>query len=407
MGRWAEVYFTTPPERRDQAVVELLRELVAESQPVFTEERYTEANSIHPAASSYGNRICPACGEENPGDQKFCGMCGVDLSVVDLSVRDAGQRAGAEIRGTEAGGARVEPRPTREVASRGANPELEENPQARNYKWTNQPSLPGPASPKPIRRRAELLSISDLARSDREARRQNSWNDDHMANQGPTLIPVYEPESYRYRVYLGVTLAILLSLFIYMAWRSTLAGRGAARPLPAAVPGTSPEPARQPAPAPEPTKSSPAASARSNTASENSMAKTASTPAAEARPAPARSPAGPASATPAAALASTAIPPTSAVSARGNGSEELAIAQTYLSGTAGKARDNGEAAKWLWKSVAKHNATAALMLSDLYLRGNGVEKNCDQAHLLLDAAARKGVSGAAERLRNLQAFGCQ
>ena len=273
MGRWAEVYFTNPPERRDQAVIELLRKLVAESQPVFTEERYTESNSIHPAASSH-NRVCPSCGEENPGDQKFCGMCGVDLSA-----KDAGKRAGAEIRGTEAGGARAEQRPAREVTSRGVNPELEENPQARDNKWTDQPSLHGPASPKPIRRRAELLNISDLPRSDREARRQNSWNGDQMADPGLNLIPDYEPESYRYRVYLGVTLAILLSLFIYMAWRSTLAGRSAARPLPAAVPRTSPEPALQPAPAAEPTKSSPPASATTHTSGQNSVAKTAAPPA--------------------------------------------------------------------------------------------------------------------------------
>ena len=29
MGRWAEVYFTSAPERREQAVLELLRELEA------------------------------------------------------------------------------------------------------------------------------------------------------------------------------------------------------------------------------------------------------------------------------------------------------------------------------------------------------------------------------------------
>jgi len=46
-------------------------------------------------------------------------------------------------------------------------------------------------------------------------------------------------------------------------------------------------------------------------------------------------------------------------------------------------------------------------LSDLYLRGDGVPKSCDQARLLLDAVARKGKASAAERLRNLQAFGCQ
>jgi TPR repeat protein len=91
----------------------------------------------------------------------------------------------------------------------------------------------------------------------------------------------------------------------------------------------------------------------------------------------------------------------------GNGAEELALAQRYLSGGTGLQRNSEEAAQWLWKSVAKHNAEAPLLLADLYLRGDGVSKNCDQARVLLDSAARKGISGAAERLRNLQAFGCQ
>jgi TPR repeat protein len=57
--------------------------------------------------------------------------------------------------------------------------------------------------------------------------------------------------------------------------------------------------------------------------------------------------------------------------------------------------------------MAKQNAAATLMLSDLYLRGEGVPKNCDQARLLLDAAARKGEPAAAERLRSLPSYGCQ
>jgi TPR repeat protein len=48
-----------------------------------------------------------------------------------------------------------------------------------------------------------------------------------------------------------------------------------------------------------------------------------------------------------------------------------------------------------------------IALSDLYLRGDGVPKSCDQARLLLDAAARKSEPAAAERLRHLQAFGCE
>jgi len=70
-------------------------------------------------------------------------------------------------------------------------------------------------------------------------------------------------------------------------------------------------------------------------------------------------------------------------------------------------RDSGEAAKWLWKSVGKQNASALVLLSDLYLRGDGVAQSCDQARLLLDAAAVKGIASAGERLHHLDAFGCQ
>jgi TPR repeat protein len=83
------------------------------------------------------------------------------------------------------------------------------------------------------------------------------------------------------------------------------------------------------------------------------------------------------------------------------------MAEKYLNGTSGAPRDSREAAQWLWKAVRKQNLAATMALSDLYLRGDGVTKSCDQARLLLDAAARKGSAGAGERLRNLQAFGCQ
>jgi hypothetical protein len=90
----------------------------------------------------------------------------------------------------------------------------------------------------------------------------------------------------------------------------------------------------------------------------------------------------------------------------GPGTEELAKAKDYLNGTRGKPRDSSEAVKWLWQSVAKQNAAASLLLSDLYVKGDGVPQNCDQARLLLNAAARRGVPGAGERIRNLPSVGC-
>ena len=92
---------------------------------------------------------------------------------------------------------------------------------------------------------------------------------------------------------------------------------------------------------------------------------------------------------------------------QGNGSEELAIARGYLDGTNGQTRDSSAAAEWLWKAVAKRNADATMLLSDLYLKGDGVPKNCEQARVLLDAAARKGRKDAGDRLRHMQAFDCE
>src|SRR5436305_994374 len=90
----------------------------------------------------------------------------------------------------------------------------------------------------------------------------------------------------------------------------------------------------------------------------------------------------------------------------GAGADELAAAQRYLEGKNGP-RDSSQAAKWLWKAVGKQNPGAALMLAELYARGDGVAKSCDQARLLLVAAAKKGAPSAGLRLRNLESNGCQ
>ena len=102
------------------------------------------------------------------------------------------------------------------------------------------------------------------------------------------------------------------------------------------------------------------------------------------------------SAQPAADSAATAV----------DGSQELLLAQHYLEGTTGS-RDATEAAKWLWKAVGKQNPRALMMLSDLYLRGDGVPRSCDQARLLLKVAAtKKGAPEAVEKLHRLELNGC-
>jgi hypothetical protein len=64
------------------------------------------------------------------------------------------------------------------------------------------------------------------------------------------------------------------------------------------------------------------------------------------------------------------------------------------------------AIRLLWAAVEKGNTGAEIDLAELFRTGRGVEKNCDQARILLSAAARKGSSEARKRLEDFQRQGC-
>jgi hypothetical protein len=61
----------------------------------------------------------------------------------------------------------------------------------------------------------------------------------------------------------------------------------------------------------------------------------------------------------------------------------------------------------LWASVRKGYVPAEVTLADLYRRGDGVEKNCDQAIVLLTAASKKGSADARRMLELLAEQGCR
>ncbi|MGC0777047.1 MAG: hypothetical protein WCD68_07550, partial [Candidatus Acidiferrum sp.] len=61
----------------------------------------------------------------------------------------------------------------------------------------------------------------------------------------------------------------------------------------------------------------------------------------------------------------------------------------------------------LWVAVEKGNADAEVALAELYSQGKGVARNCDQARVLLSAAARKGSAEAQKHLEELVRGGCQ
>jgi len=75
------------------------------------------------------------------------------------------------------------------------------------------------------------------------------------------------------------------------------------------------------------------------------------------------------------------------------GEEELAKASN--------ASDAAAAAAWLWKATAKGNPEAPVRLAEMYIRGDGVPRSCEQAVVLLETAATQANVRARSRLAAL------
>lgn len=72
---------------------------------------------------------------------------------------------------------------------------------------------------------------------------------------------------------------------------------------------------------------------------------------------------------------------------------------------AANASDSAAEAAWLWKATAKGNPTAPVRLADMYMKGEGVPRSCEQAVVLLKTAATKENAPARNRLASLYATG--
>ncbi|MGB7555060.1 MAG: hypothetical protein WBM04_11855 [Candidatus Korobacteraceae bacterium] len=72
---------------------------------------------------------------------------------------------------------------------------------------------------------------------------------------------------------------------------------------------------------------------------------------------------------------------------------------------ADNASDSAAAAAWLWKATAKGNPAAPVRLADMYVKGDGVPRSCEQAMVLLKTAAEKENSMARNRLGSLYSSG--
>jgi hypothetical protein len=70
-------------------------------------------------------------------------------------------------------------------------------------------------------------------------------------------------------------------------------------------------------------------------------------------------------------------------------------------------RSESESVASLWDAVKGGSVAAEMSLAERFARGEGVAKNCDQARVLLKAAAGKGNKEARLRLYQLESGGCQ
>jgi hypothetical protein len=426
MGRWAEVYFTSTPEKREQALLDLLHELRAEnaareaalSAPVAEQASLPLTENAGEILGMRAARMrCAACGRENPASHRFCGICGTavlersaandarmaDLHTTDLIVADR-EPVSLECADLEPIDLNRADLNAIDVAVEDHSlmyPRREEHVRHESAHREAAPSAPGSLVSSDSR-----FVTFENAPFESPMRTNESWqppggSDEayHAGQTGGILDP--EPASASYRIPLVIVLAFVLLALGYMTWRSMQTADSSHSAAPATQSTAAPpEPTTSSSPSTVDTpdaispagnqavdQSSDATDSRSKVSpSEVASAKGANSPAAQMTLIPKRNP--------------------QAETVSRNGSEELAMAQRYLNGAAGQERDSAEAAKWLWKAIAKHNGEASLLLSDLYLKGDGVGKNCDQARVLLDSAAVRGVTGAAERLRQLQAFGC-
>jgi len=76
-------------------------------------------------------------------------------------------------------------------------------------------------------------------------------------------------------------------------------------------------------------------------------------------------------------------------------------------GEAHSKKGRSDPARQLWSALAAGDSSAELALAQLYLTGDGVPRNCEQARVLLSAAAKNGNSEALQKLRTLKNSPCR
>lgn len=361
------------PEEDELHVLDLLQKLETESNNGAAPVYETRTQQPTKWAQWDPEVTCAACNYLNAADQRFCGYCGAALQVRDLPRADRARLSQPPLRRSQP----TRPQPT---------PPQPTRPQPSASSFDRKPAAKAASGFSPASAQAREKQDTDL-----EFLRYKTLGASapSRAWKVPVAIVVFAIAGVvGYRMYNG------LSILPRQATPVSRPGLSAAnvqtpggKP---SLPSTSGANGSQLAPATaalEPSKPEISAAKPKTSTALRGEIRAAVTPATQ------RSRENPAAGTGSNAAAGAI-----------GGEAELAQAERYLSPSS---RDSAEAAKWLWKSVGKENPAAVLLLSDLYAKGDGVPKSCDQARLLLMVAARKGQAAASSRLRSFNTGACQ
>jgi hypothetical protein len=411
---------TNPREKgEDLHVLDLLQRLEKDSEPGVRGVNPPPRQQPTKWAQWDPEIPCGSCHYLNPADQKFCGYCGTPLARTS-----APQRPYAPPPRTEERRREVPPEPPR-FASEERQPSPEPPPlifeerdaspepppfvfEERGFEERNPGPEPAPPFAYEERRAYEAPLVSSTTPQSRE-RDESDLEFLRYKTQGaeesssgwrfPVAVAVLAIAGFvGYRVYNGMSI---------VPQQLTRRPANTSASSPSSAPETSSTVAEPDVSADQPVQEAPPASAKTTPPASAANRSDSDTPAVSKSAKPAtpvreeqqnqvteasqRSP------------ERVSAPPTPSIAASA-GNEELNQARRYLSP---ETHNTTEAARWLWKAVGKENGQAVLLLSDLYARGDGVVKSCDQARLLLTVAAKKGNVDAASRLRSLDAAGCQ
>jgi PilZ domain len=91
----------------------------------------------------------------------------------------------------------------------------------------------------------------------------------------------------------------------------------------------------------------------------------------------------------------------------GSGRQESVLERQGQPPKTESAWNAGDSVESLWGAVQSGSVSAEVSLAERFARGEGVNKNCDQAKVLMKAAADRGNREARLRLYQMETAGCQ